>query len=266
MISKLIKLLPGFFSLIFLMVLIPSCGNGGKEGKGTESGSAKSADEYQVIFDGETLAGWRGDDIHWSVQNGSIVGEVTEDTPLEANTFLIWEGGEPEDFELVLDFRISESGNSGIQYRSEPVEDVPYGLRGYQADIDGRNNYTGQNYEERKRTTLAYRGQKVIVNAAPDPEAPVRENVQRNAWQSTEIIDSLGAPDALKAKIKAQDWNECKLVIRGNILQHYINGVLMSEVTDNDQYNRKSSGLLGFQIHRGPPMKVEFKNIRYKSL
>ncbi len=246
-----------------LMLTAMSCAPGKKE---EEKKPSSTADGYQLIFDGKTLTNWKGDPTYWKVEDRNIVGFTTEEKPLEANTFLIWEGGEPSDFELVVDFRISETGNSGIQYRSEMVDGVPFGLRGYQADIDGKNNYTGQNYEERKRATLAYRGQQVIVNAQEDPNAEVRDNVKKNAWQSTEIVSSLGDSDALKTKIKSQDWNECKLVIKGNQLQHYINGILMSEVTDNDEANRKSSGLLGFQIHRGPPMKVEFKNIRYKAL
>lgn len=254
-----------FFSISSLIVLVSliNCSPGKKEGNESK---AAMADEYQLIFDGETLTNWKGDPTYWKVEDGSIVGFTTEEKPLEANTFLIWDGGQPADFELIVDFRISESGNSGIQYRSEMVEGVPFGLKGYQADIDGKNNYTGQNYEERKRATLAYRGQQVIVNSQEDSNADVRDNVKKNAWQSTEIVSSLGDTDALKAKIKSQDWNECRLVIKGNKLQHFINGVLMSEVTDNDEVNRKSEGLLGFQIHRGPPMKVEFKNIRYKAL
>ncbi len=250
-------------SSLILLVTFASCSTSKKEG-----GEAKAAsnDEYQMLFDGKTLTNWKGDPDYWKVEDGTIVGYTTEEKPLEANTFLIWDGGQPADFELIVDFRITESGNSGIQYRSEMVEGVPFGLKGYQADIDGKNNYTGQNYEERKRATLAYRGQQVIVNSQEDPNAEVRDNVKKNAWQSTEIVSSLGDIDVLKTKINSEDWNECKLIINGNLLQHYINGVLMSEVTDNDTVNRMSEGLLGFQIHRGPPMKVEYKNIRYKAL
>ena len=71
---------------------------------------------------------------------------------------------------------------------------------------------------------------------------------------------------SLLAKIKAEEWNTCHLIIKGNILQHYINGILMSEVTDNDTVNGKPAGLLGVQVHVGPPMKVEYRNIRLKQL
>ena len=80
------------------------------------------------------------------------------------------------------------------------------------------------------------------------------------------MVGSLGESDSLKTKIKAVDWNNAHLIIKGNRLQHYINGVLMSDVTDNDLVNRKMSGKLGFQVHVGPPMKVAYRNIRLKNL
>ncbi len=230
--------------------------------------SSADTEGFVRIFDGETLNDWEGDPTYWRVENGSLVGEVTPETILQRNSFIIWRGGEPADFELRLDFRISVSGNSGVNYRSEQVDTLPFALRGYQADIDGRNMYTGQNYEERKRTTLAYHGQKVIVHSQENPDEPgsLRANIARNAWQSVEIVESLGDPDSLNTYIKSGDWNECHIIARGNRMQHYINGVLMSDVTDDDPVNRRFSGLIGVQVHMGPPMKVEYRNIRLKEL
>jgi hypothetical protein len=148
------------------------------------------------------------------------------------------------------------------------LDTIPFALRGYQADIDGKNRYTGQNYEERKRTTLAYRGEMTVITSQDDPDAPgsLRANVKNNAWQSREILTSLGHKDSLQTKIHTSDWNEAHLIIQGNRLKHYINGVLMSDVIDNDSVNQKSSGFLGVQVHVGPPMKVEYRNIRLKKL
>ncbi|HRQ49723.1 MAG TPA: DUF1080 domain-containing protein, partial [Agriterribacter sp.] len=168
-------------------------------------------------------------------------------------------GGEPGNFELKLEFKITETGNSGINYRSELFPDVPYALKGYQADIDGQNHYTGQNYEERGRTTLAYRGQKVTIPNKPGES-------QKNAWTATIVDASLGSSDSLKTLIRNNDWNACHLIIKGNRLQHYINGVLMSDVTDDDTTHRKMEGLLGIQVHVGPPMKVQYRNIMLKHL
>ena len=92
-------------------------------------------DGFVQIFDGKTLKGWEGDPTYWSVENGNLTGKVTPETLLENNTFIVWQGGQPADFELKLEFRIAESGNSGINYRSEKIDTIPHALRGYQADI-----------------------------------------------------------------------------------------------------------------------------------
>jgi hypothetical protein len=223
-------------------------------------------DGFKQIFDGKTLKGWEGDPALWRVENGTLVGEILPGKPLKTNSFIIWRGGQPKDFELVLECRISEGGNSGINYRSEQLTDIPFALRGYQADIDGKNQYTGQNYEERGRTTLAYQGQITTINPLEDPSATVKDNVKNNAWTGLKVTGSAGELDSLKSKIKKEDWNQIRLVIRGNRLQHFVNGVLISDVTDNDTANRKMAGLLGVQVHVGPPMKVEYRNIRLKQL
>jgi len=247
-----------FAILVFLLYfIISSCSFSG-QGK-DETAAAK--EDFTDLFDGKTLNGWEGDTTYWRIEDGIVIGETTPSTPeLKNNTFLIWKGGELGDFELITEYRITEQGNSGINYRSEAVADVPFALKGYQADIDGKNNYTGQNYEERKRTTLAYRGEKVTIPASGQGK------VENNAWSSRTIEGSLGNLDSLKTKIKAGDWNECHLIVKGNRLQHYINGVLMADVMDNDSVNVKLSGMLGMQIHLGPPMKVEYRNFRIKRI
>jgi len=222
-------------------------------------------DGFVPIFDGVSLEGWDGDPTYWRVEDGAIVGEITPETVIQRNTFLIWRGGAVADFELIAEFRVSEQGNSGISYRNAELPDVPYALTGYQADLDGRKRYTGSNYEERGRTTLAAKGQRVIVEAAP-PGDSVRAHVDRNAWQLTSVVEVLGSAEDLDGQVRDDDWNEYHIIARGNVLQHYVNGVLMSEVVDEDEANRRMSGLLGVQVHTGPPMRVEYRNIRLKRL
>jgi len=253
-------LLP-FFGLLLL------CGCGGcSSSRSTQEGKMSTqADKegFVKLFDGKTLQGWEGDTACWRVDNGIVVGEITpSSTPLKANSFLIWRGGTPSDFELKTEYRVSSGGNTGIQYRSEEVPGVPYGLKGYQADIDGKNQYTGQNYEERERCIVAYRGQKVTL---PVVTGSVQSLTKNNEWPAAVVTGSLGSSDSLKALIK-DGWNEIHLVIKGNHLQHYINGVLMCDVTDDDTANRKFSGLLGLQMHAGHIMKVEFRDLRIKEL
>jgi hypothetical protein len=232
--------------------------------------NAKASEKgFKKIFDGKTLKGWEGDPVYWKAENGSIVGEITPATIVKRNTFIIYRDAKPSDFELKCEVKITKDGNTGINYRSEELlPDLPFALKGYQADIDGAIRYTGQNYEERGRTTLGYRGEIVSVNEQMDPE--VKNNLRaysaRNAWLPRKVTGSLGHSDSLKTKIKSEDWNEVHLIVKGNHLLHYINGILMSDVTDLDQVNGKSEGWLGVQVHVGPPMKVEYRNIRIKNL
>lgn len=217
------------------------------------------------IFDGKTLDGWDGDSTYWRVEQGNLVGEVTPSTIPDRNSFIIWQGDMPSDFELKVEFRVSPEGNSGINYRSEPVEGIPYALRGYQADLDGANRYTGSNYEERRRTTLASQGERTVLPPIPDAEN-LQEHISHNRWTGVVVKDTLGDPDSLDAVINDGGWNQYRIVARGNNLRHYVNGVLMSEVTDNDTVNRRFDGVLGVQVHVGPPMKIEYRNFQLKDL
>ena len=207
-----------------------------------------SKENFKPIFNGKNLDGWKGDSTIWRVENNSIVGEVTAERALKSNTFLIFDGMQPGDFEMKAEFRITTSGNSGIQYRSELVDSLPYTLKGYQADIDGNNVYTGQNYEERGRGFLAKRGENAVLETGKQPQ----------------ITSMIASPDSLKSLIRQQGWNEIHIIAEGNRMRHLINGVLMSEVNDNDVNLRKGNGLIGFQAHTGPPMKVEYRNITLK--
>ena len=205
---------------------------------------------FKKIFDGRSFKQWDCDTNFWRIENETLIGEVSKEKPLKTNTFLIYRGDQPENFEFKARYRISPEGNSGVQYRSEPVENVPLGLKGYQADIDGANRYTGQNYEERGRGFLAMRGEKSILKEGQKPV----------------ITGSVGNSDELKSKILKDDWNEIHIIAEGNHLRHYINGVLMSEVTDEDPVKRKMRGLIGLQVHVMPKMKVEYRDIYLKKL
>ena len=209
---------------------------------------------FVPIFDGKSLNGWEGNPKYWRVEDGALVGEITPDTIIKSNTFIIWRGGAPKDFELKADYRITSGGNSGINYRSVVVPDPvtpenQFSMRGYQHDIDGRNQYTGQNYEEKGRLFLALRGQVTRVTGSRKPV----------------ILSSIGDPKDLAAFI-TPDWNAVHIIARGNVLIHMLNGHLMSTVIDDDPAGRMSEGLIGVQVHVGGPMKVEYRNFRLKNL
>lgn len=222
----------------------------------TTAAAAAGEAGFIPIFDGKTLAGWDGDPKYWRVEDGCLVGEITPATIIKRNTFIIWRGGAPKDFELKVEYRISAQGNSGVNYRSIQLTDAPWSMAGYQADIDGEDRnkpplrHTGQNYEERGRTFLARRGEMVHIDGTAKPT----------------VVASLGDTQALKAFINDGGWNEYHLIIRGNILTHILNGHVMAVVIDDDAKNRRFDGLIGVQVHVGPPMKVEFRNFRIKQL
>jgi hypothetical protein len=217
------------------------------------------------IFNEISLDGWVWDDPYWSVRDGAIHGEITPETLIDRNRFLIFKGDIPADFELKLEYRISEAGNSGINYRSEVVEGINfYALAGYQFDLDGAKNLTGSNYEERNRSTLASIGE---VTELPTVEGSVSlEPRVRNFWTARIVRDTLGSKEQLTANIKEGQWNQVHLVVRGHHMQHFVNGVLMSEVMDMDTINRRKDGLLGVQVHIGPPMTIEYRNIWVRDL
>ncbi len=223
---------------------------GGGRGPGIEPLAFEDRTGFEQIFDGKTLKGWDGDVDFWRVEGEAIVGETTTEKPLKANTFLIYRGSQPGDFELKLEYRIN-STNSGVQYRSAEMPAIgKWVLKGYQADIDFENRYTGQLYEERGRGFMAMRGQ--MTQIAPGAKK--------------RIIANLRSGDELKAAIKVNDWNTLHIIARGNRLTHILNGQLMAEAVDDDPAGRSLGGLLGFQIHVGPPMKVEYRNIWLRNL
>lgn len=220
--------------------------------------SFASAEEKE-IFNGKDLTGWEGNKELWSVENGAITGRTpaSDEDPkksiLKHNTFLVWKGGTVGDFELTFQYRI-EKGNSGVQYRSKELPAGEFGpiISGYQADFEAGTTYSGILYEERGRGILAKRGEKTVIKPAADGgKKPV-----------VEVTGSVGDSAAIQASIKSEDWNEYRIVAKGNHVQHFINGMQTIDVTDEDTANAPKEGLLALQIHAGPPMVVQFKNFK----
>lgn len=207
--------------------------------------------DFAPIFDGKTLDGWEGKPGFWRVENGAIVGQTTKDNPLPNNTFLIWRKGVVDDFELKLEYRIKE-GNSGIQYRGweDPENLGKWIVGGYQADIDSQpdRGWCGSLYEERGREFLARPGEKTLIDNDPKPR----------------VVKQIGYPKEILSRLKRENWNQYHIIADGYHFIHKINGRGFVEVTDNDMSRRKRSGLLAFQLHMGPPMKLELRNIRIK--
>jgi hypothetical protein len=209
---------------------------------------------FKPIFDGKSLEGWDCDPDFWRVEGGAIVGESKMDHQPKQNIFCIWKGAQPGDFELRLQYRLTgtNDGNSGIQYRSSERPDIAkWVMQGYQADIDLKQVFTGQIYEERARGFLALRGQLTYIG-----------NGKKPAW-----VGSLGDNAQLRGLIKENDWNDLDIIARGNTLIQLINGHVMSALVDDDSSGRKMEGEIGIQLHRLPnaAMKMEARNIRLKT-
>lgn len=221
----------------------------GVAGWGAAAAEEKPAvgDGFVSIFNGASLDGWEGRPDFWRVENGTIVGQTTPEKPTKGNTFLIWRQGLVDDFELVLHYRLT-GGNSGVQYRSKDLGD--FIVAGYQGDFESGPKYSGILYEERGRGILALRGERVTILA---------DGAKKQG-------EPIGAADTLQKLIKPDDWNELRIVAQGPKLQHFINGGLMSETVDEQASKRSLQGILALQLHAGPPMKAEFKDIRLKRL
>ena len=209
----------------------------------------------EELFDGKTLAGWRGNPELWSVKDGVITGRTTTEKPATANTFLIW-SGEVANFEITLKYKMQPGDekrfvNSGLQFRSKVVDEKNFAVAGYQADLEYGDSYSGILYEERGRGILAERGQKVTITQGEDPSKP-RIQVTGETGKSSEI----------QAGIKKDDWNEYRLIVVGNHIRQFINGRATVDVMDETAEAAKK-GVFALQLHAGPPMQVQFKDILY---
>lgn len=226
---------------VFLMAMCAGC---------LSVAAARAADDeagFKPLFNGHDLSGWEGNSAFWSVQDGLVTGQTTTENPTKGNTFLIWRDGNVDDFELRFSYRIV-GGNSGVQYRSKEVD--KWVVSGYQGDFEAGDTYSGILYEERARGILAQRGQKTRVGEDGKPQ----------------VTGNVGDSKEIQSAIRKEDWNDYVITARGNHLTHQINGHTTCDVTDDQPAKAATSGILALQLHAGPPMKVQFKDVRLKRL
>lgn len=240
------KRLLAFFSALALFAIQGLAADGP-----SPAAPAEPAD-MKPLFNGKDLTDWVGDTRLWSIKDGVVRGETTKEQPTKGNTFLIWRGGELEDFELRLSFKI-HNGNSGIQYRSKwldakPGDENKWVVSGYQAEVEDTPGKVGFLYHEKGRGYINNVGDKVEVGEDGKPV----------------VVGKLGDKDAIGKTYNKTDWNDYVIIAKGNHIQHFLNGYQTVDVTDNDPRGRMLKGILALQIHAGPPMVVEFKNVRLK--
>ena len=213
--------------------------------------------EFVKLFNGTDLKDWDGDPNLWTVKDGVIHGETTKEHAAQGNTFLIWKDGATKDFELRLSFRCNATNNSGIQYRSKHITEGnvrnKWVVRGYQHEL--RNevklpNVSGFIYDEGGK-----RGRICLVG-------------EKASWEADgkKITESLIDEEGWSKLFKLDDWNDVVIIAKGNHIQHYMNGRLILDFTDNEPNLRLTEGVLALQLHAGNPMWTEFKNVRIKEL
>ncbi|MEM7386210.1 MAG: family 16 glycoside hydrolase, partial [Verrucomicrobiota bacterium] len=208
--------------------------------------ASSDADGFKSLFNGKDLTGWDGNPKLWKVEDGVIKGRTKDAKDLKYNEFLIWRGGKLENFELKATVKVTGQNNSGIQYRSAEMPKVgKWVVGGYQCDIHPKAANNAMAYHERGRGIVAQNGQSVAVDPAG------------RKWLVAER-------DPVAVDIA--NWHQYRIVARGNRVQHFLDGKVTSELSDFDEKNRSLSGLLAFQIHRGPAMTVEIKEVLLKTL
>jgi hypothetical protein len=206
---------------------------------------SSTAADGQTLFNGKDLSGWQGDSSIWSVKDGVIYGS-THGKKLPANRFLIWEG-EVGDFELTYEAKVIGENNSGMMYRAQQMPTDKLRMVGNQCDFHPKAEFCGMLYSEATgRGIVAKRGTKVVVPAETGKPKVTGETTPATAVDITQ-------------------WTTFKVIAKGRHLQHFVNGKLAIDLTDNHK-KAALTGLIGAQVHKGKPMEVYFRNIVLKKL
>ena len=160
---------------------------------------AVDAEGFRSMFDGKTLEGWDGNPKLWRVEDGASSARPPRTIPPRRNTFLIWRGGKPADFEVKTEFRMPNEGfgNSGVQFRSWEAPEK-WQIRGYQADIDR---------QRRTRASLRRR-----LPRHPRPSRP--EGRHRHGPQA-EGRRAVRRGGRTRQVHQGRDWNEYDITAQG---------------------------------------------------
>ncbi len=231
--------------ILLLSFLILSCSN-----------QNKTKSDWIMLFDGETTKGWRGYNSDsmppgWLVKDGAL----TFDTQLRLEAD--WKGGrdiiygddEFENFELYLEWKLPEAGNSGIFYHLK----------------EGYNSPPGHSPE---------------YQLIDDLKWGVANNAELLDWQKTGADYAMYVPDESKKIVKpAGEWNSSKIIFTPEKVEHWLNGNLIlsfvpwsedwyerknkGEWKNSPEYGKHKKGYIGLQDHDSP---IWFKNIKIKKL
>ena len=189
---------------------------------------------FVSIFDGRTLAGWEGSEEIFRVRWGAIVAGSLK-KPIDHNEFLCTTK-KYADFELRLEARLLGVGrNAGIQFRSERIPNH-HEVKGFQCDM-------GEQGAERE---------KLIWGALYD-----------ESRRRTFLVE----PDSqqLRPHVRVDGWNKFVIRCQGPRIQIWINGLATVDYMEKEE-GIAGSGIIGLQIHGGPPAEASYRKIRIQEL
>ena len=240
---------------ILVLSLVLSAADSSKVGKASvlpANAVSNVTTEWIEPFNRTNLSGWDGAANLWRVEDGVIVGETTSVHKLDHHSYLIWRGGELKDFELRLQFRVTgKRANSGIQYRSRDL---------------GEHNVAGYQYNIQLNRVGATAALEEMKNGRGGHLAKVGQQVHLLDGDIRKVVGNIGKAEQINASLRVEDWNDLRVRAVNNRLIHWINGHLAVDVIDDNSGASAHVGLLAFQLHFGPPMKIELKKIRLQNL
>lgn len=235
-----------FLSILFLALISLGCKNESKI----------EPESWIYLFDGTTTEGWRaynGETLppQWIVKNGELTfdTEKRDESNFKGGNDIIYTKEEFDNFELYLEWKIPEGGNSGIFYHLK---------EGYEAPFEVSPEY--QLLDDLKWEAI--------------------NNATLEDWQKTGADYAMYSPNADMKNIKpAGEWNTSRIIFTPKMVEHWLNGkkVLTFVPWSTDWKNRKNSGkwkdfpdygifksgFIGLQDHDSP---LFFKNIKIKKL
>lgn len=192
------------------------------------SETGKEEGPWESLFNGEDLRGWHqlGGKAKYEARNNSIVGLTVHGTP---NSFLVSDR-DYSDFILEFEVKVDPSMNSGVQIRSNSIEQYQNGrVHGYQVEVDpSERAWSGGIYDEGRR-----------------------------GW----LFDLSGNPKAQGA-FRQNEWNHYRIEAIADTLKTWINGVEAAHLIDS----KTGSGFIGLQVHSIEPEAVEGTEVAWKNL
>ena len=222
---------PFLYFGIFLCFLMPS--------------HSLCAAESIVLFNGKDLTGWEGDQQYWSVQGDIIVGETKTNTV--PKNFLVWRGGEIADGTITFSARlVNARNNSGVMYRAKVEGDK---VQGYQLDINKGAENMAKLYDEGIRGRVCMSGEQVVWEK------------QKDGKYGKTLVGPIGTLEQRESADHQGEWNQFRIVAKGNHVEHFINEVKVIDFTDKEEEKASKKGFIALQLHAGVAMRIEFKDI-----